>query len=162
VSGPIWPGAWHPATRGRPTSWLGLGLAAQSRPRKCPVERERGALAGTSVVAGRRQGAVGELTGATGRAPGKAVGGGAHPNGGAAWTWWRSLGTATFVGRERAPVAGGDGGAALQCRCGRGKVRAASIWDNGRGWEGHTVKRRRRCLSVGNWRGGGVSSGGSR
>jgi hypothetical protein len=46
--------------------------------------------------------------GATGRASGKAVGGGA------VWRWWRSLGTATFIGGERAPVAGGDGGVALQ------------------------------------------------
>jgi hypothetical protein len=35
------------------------------------------------VAAGQRQGAAGELTGATGSAPGKAVGGGAHSSGGA-------------------------------------------------------------------------------
>jgi hypothetical protein len=64
-------------------------------------------------VAGLRQGAAGELMGATGRALGKAVGGGAHPNGGAAWRRWRSLGTAAFIGGERALVAGGDGGVAL-------------------------------------------------
>jgi hypothetical protein len=83
------------------------------------------------MVAGRRQGAICELMGATGRASGKADGGGAHPNGGAAWRRWRSLGTAAFIGGERAPMADGDGGMALQCRCGRGKVRAASIGDNG-------------------------------
>jgi hypothetical protein len=42
------------------------------------------ALAGGSVAAGRWQGAASELTGATGRAPGKAVRGRAHPSSGAA------------------------------------------------------------------------------
>jgi hypothetical protein len=37
------------------------------------------------VAASRRQGAVSELAEATGRTPGKAVGGGAHPSGGVAW-----------------------------------------------------------------------------
>jgi hypothetical protein len=74
----------------------------------------------------------------------------------------RSLGTAAFVGGERALVSSDDGGAALQCQCRRGKVRAASIGDNGGGWEGLTVKRRRRWCSDGNRRGGGVSGGGSR
>jgi hypothetical protein len=58
----------------------------------------------------------GELVGAIGRAPGKEAGGGAHPNGGAAWRRWRSLGTMMFVSGETAPVAGGDGGTTLQCR----------------------------------------------
>jgi hypothetical protein len=65
------------------------------------------------VAAGRRQGAVDELAGATGRVPGKAVGGGAHPSGNAAWRWWRMLLSEAFVGREGAPVAGGDGGTTL-------------------------------------------------
>jgi hypothetical protein len=77
------------------------------------------------VVAGQWQGAIGELTGATRRVSGKAVGGGAHPNDGAVWRRWRSLRIA------------------LQCQCGRGKVREASIGDNGGGREGLTVKRRR-------------------
>jgi hypothetical protein len=63
---------------------------------------------------------------------------------------------------ERAPVAGGDGGMALQHRCGRGKVRAISIGDSGGGWEGLTVKRRRRGHSDENQRGGGVSGGENR
>jgi hypothetical protein len=64
------------------------------------------------------------------------------------------------IGGERAQVASGDGGAALQCRCRRGKVRVASIGDNDGGWEGLTVKRRRRWRSDGNQRGGGVFGGG--
>jgi hypothetical protein len=40
-------------------------------------------------------------------------------------------------------------------------VRAASIGDNSGGWEGLTVKGRRRWRSDGNRRGGGVSGGGS-
>jgi hypothetical protein len=51
--------------------------------------------------------------GATGRALGKAVGGGAHPNDVAAWRRWRILRTVAFIGGERALVAGGDGGVAL-------------------------------------------------
>jgi hypothetical protein len=85
----------------------------------------------------------------------------AHLNRGAAWRRWRSLGTMAFIGGERAPMAGGDGGTALQCRCRRGKVRAASIGDNGGGWEGLTVKRQRWWHSDRNQRGGGVSGGGS-
>jgi hypothetical protein len=65
------------------------------------------------VVSGLRQCAIGELTGATGRVSDKAIGGRAHPNGGAAWRRWRSLETAAFVRRERAPVLDGDGGVAL-------------------------------------------------
>jgi hypothetical protein len=40
-------------------------------------------------------------------------------------------------------------------------VRAASIGDNSGGWEGLTVKGRRRWRSDGNRRGGGASGGGS-
>jgi hypothetical protein len=76
-----------------------------------------------------------------GVAPGKAVGGGAHPNSGAAWRRWRNLRTAAFVGGERAPVASGDGGTVLQGQCGRGMVRAASIEEGqarrGGGLTGH-------------------------
>jgi hypothetical protein len=112
------------------------------------------------VAAGRRQGATGELTGATGRAPGKAVRGGADPTGDAVWRRWRMLRAVAFVGGEGALVAGCDGGMALQCRCGRGKARAASNGDNGGGWEGLTVKRRRWWRSDGNRRGGGGVSDG--
>jgi hypothetical protein len=52
---------------------------------KRPVERHRarapGALASGSVVAGRWQGAIGELAQPIGRATSKVVGGGAHPSG---------------------------------------------------------------------------------
>jgi hypothetical protein len=100
-----------PRVAGRQAAW-----ASASAWRPGPTEEEaRGvgtgrALTGGSVVAGRQQGAIGELVGATGRASGKAVGVGAHPNSGAAWRRWRSLGTTTFVSGERAPVASGDGG----------------------------------------------------
>jgi hypothetical protein len=57
---------------------------------------------------------------------------------------------AAFISGERTPVAGGDGGTTLQCRCGRGKVRVASTGDNGGGWEGLTLKRRRWWRSDGN------------
>jgi hypothetical protein len=59
-----------------------------------------------------------------------------------------------FISGEGAPVAGGDGGMALECQCGRRKVRAASNGDNGGGWKGITMKRQRRWHSVRNWRGG--------
>jgi hypothetical protein len=107
-----------------------------------------------------RQGVPREHQWGLGVASGKAFGGGAHPNGGAAWRRWRSLETAAFVGRERALVAGGDGGATVQCQCKKGKVRAFSIGDNGGGWKGLTVMRRRRWRSAGNRR-GGVSGGGN-
>jgi hypothetical protein len=71
------------------------------------------------------------------------------------------LRAAIFVGGERAPLAGGDRGTTLQCRRGRGTLRAASNGDNGGGWEGLTIKRWRRWRSDGNQRGGGVSGGGS-
>jgi hypothetical protein len=130
VSSPIRPkatahGALWPAMRGRPKGWLGLGLAARSG----------GALAGGPVAAGRRQGAAGEITGATGRALGKAVEGGAHPSGGTMERRWSMLRAVAFVGGDGASVAGGDGGTTLQCQCGRGKVRATSNGDNGGGWE---------------------------
>jgi hypothetical protein len=47
----------------------------------CPRDAD---LKNGSVAAGRWQGATGELVGGTGRAPGKAIGGGAHPSGGTA------------------------------------------------------------------------------
>jgi hypothetical protein len=140
----------------------GTGRAHRARsPHVVRACNDAGVLTDGSVVPGRWQGATGELMGATERVSGKAVRGGAHPNDGATWRRWRSLGTSAFIGGERAPVADGDRGVALQCWCGRGKVRAASIGDNGGGWEGLIVKRRRRWLSDGNRRGGGVSGGGS-
>jgi hypothetical protein len=93
------------------------------------------------VVAGQRQGAAGELARATGRASGKAVGGGAHPSGGATKRRWRMLRASAFIGGEGAPVADGDGGMTLQCRCRRGKVRASSNGDNGGGWKGLTMHK---------------------
>jgi hypothetical protein len=48
------------------------------------TQRHGGALTDGSVAASWRQGAAGELTGATGRASGKAIGGGAHQRGDAA------------------------------------------------------------------------------
>jgi hypothetical protein len=122
------------------------------------VRQHGGTLTGGWTVARCCQSAC---RGGTGRAPGKVVGGAAHPNGSAARKQWRSLRTMTFIGGERAPVASGDGGTGLQCRCGRGKVRAASIGENGGGWKGLTVKLRERWSSNGDRRGGGVSSGGS-
>jgi hypothetical protein len=87
------------------------------------------------VAAVRRQGAAGELVGATGRAPGKAIGGGAHSSGGAMERQWRMLWAAAFIGGEGAPVAGSDGGMSLQSRRGTGEVRPVSNGDNGGGWE---------------------------
>jgi hypothetical protein len=133
VSGPIQPGATsHSAWRPSPV--------AQS-PRPAHARWRGGALAGGSVVAGRWQRAAGALTGTTGRAPGKAVRGGAHPSGNVAWRRWRMLRAAAFIGGEGAPMAGDDGGMTLQCRCRRRKVRAASNGDNDGGWKGLTVKR---------------------
>jgi hypothetical protein len=97
------------------------------------------------VVAGRRLGAAGELVGAaTRRAPSKAVGGGAHPSGGAAWRRWRMLRAAAFNGGEAAPVMDDVDGVALQCWGKKEKVRSASNGDDGGGWEGLTMKWRRR------------------
>jgi hypothetical protein len=61
-------------------------------------------LTGSLVVVVRRQGVVGELTGTTGRALGKAVGGGTHPSGGTAWMRWRMLRAVAFNGGEATPV----------------------------------------------------------
>jgi hypothetical protein len=72
-----------------------------------------GALACGLVVAGRWQGAADELMGAIGRAPSKAVRGGAHPSGGAASRRWRMLQATAFISGEGAPVASGDGGLTL-------------------------------------------------
>jgi hypothetical protein len=65
------------------------------------------------VVAGRWQGDTGELTGATGREPGKAVGSGAHPRGGTAWRRWRMLRAAAFNAGEAAPMIDDVDGVAL-------------------------------------------------
>jgi hypothetical protein len=93
----------QPTMRGRPTSRLGLGLAAQSSrgsgPRRigrarvrCAhgavtarspcVRRRGGTLASDSVVAGRWQGVLGEHQWVPGVAPGKEEGVGAHQRGG--------------------------------------------------------------------------------
>jgi hypothetical protein len=70
-----------------------------------------GAVARSSAA--RWQGATGELAGATGRAPGKAVRGGAHPSGGAMERQQRMLRAAAFVGAEGAPVTNDVEGVAL-------------------------------------------------
>jgi hypothetical protein len=80
------------------------------------------------VVAGLWQGAAGELTGATGRAPGKAVRGRAHTSGGAAWRRWRMLRAVAFNSGEASPVTDDIDGVALQCWGRREKVRGESIW----------------------------------
>jgi hypothetical protein len=103
--------------------------------RSSRTRRLGGALNCGSVAAGRRQGATGELMGATGRAPGKAIGGGAHLSGGVMERWWRMLWAAAFIGGEGAPVVNSDGGTTLQSRRGTGEVRPASNGDNGGGWE---------------------------
>jgi hypothetical protein len=93
----------QPTTCGRPTSRLGLGLAAQSSrgsgPRRigrecvgCAhgavtarspcVRRRGGTLASGSMVAGRWQGVLGEHQWVPGVAPGKEEGAGAHQRGG--------------------------------------------------------------------------------
>jgi hypothetical protein len=62
---------------GRPKGWLGLGLAARSGGETTRItvrDARDGTLVGLLVVAGQRQGAAGELAGATGRASSKAVG----------------------------------------------------------------------------------------
>jgi hypothetical protein len=96
---PVQPRKWPTAGGGGAGHAIGADTAHSSR---------GGALTGASVVAGRWHGAADELAGAIGRSPGKAVGGGAHPNGGAVWRRWRSLETMVFVAGERALVAGGD------------------------------------------------------
>jgi hypothetical protein len=76
----------------------------------------------------RWQDAAGELAGATRRAPGKAVGGGAHPSDGVTERQWRMLRAAAFVSGEGAPVTDGIDGVALQCRGRKENVRGESIW----------------------------------
>jgi hypothetical protein len=66
-----------------------------------------------------------------GGAPGKVVGGGAHPNGGAAWRRWRTLGTAVFSGDDGAPVIGGGRLELLQHRGRKARVRRGSIQKGG-------------------------------
>jgi hypothetical protein len=60
--------------------------------------------------------------------PGKAVGGGAHPSGGAAWRRWRMLQVAAFNGGEAAPITNDVDGVALQCQGKKEKVRGEPIW----------------------------------
>jgi hypothetical protein len=82
VLGPVQPGAtahgaWRPATRGRPTSRLGLGLAARSsRGGGSAVCARGGTLASGSAVAGRWQGSAEEDQDAPPRAPVEEVDGG--------------------------------------------------------------------------------------
>jgi hypothetical protein len=99
-------GAWRPATRGRPKSRLGHGLAAQlsgatgprgllQRARAGAVTTHRlhagrrgGVLTGGLAVARRWQGVAGDLEGVTGKVPGKE----------------ERAGKAAFTGGEGAPV----------------------------------------------------------
>jgi hypothetical protein len=156
VSGPIQPeatvhGVRRPATPDQSKGWSGA-LTVRSPHTACVLD----GVVAHSLAAGRWHGAVGELMGATGRASGKAIGGGAHLSGDMTWRRWRMLWVAVFIGGEGAPVASGDGGTTLQCRRERGKVRVASNGDNGGRWEGLAVKRQRRWRSDGNQRGGGA------
>jgi hypothetical protein len=96
-----------------------------------------------------------------GGAPGKAVGGGAHPSGGAVWRWWRMLRAAAFNGGEAAPVTHDIDGVALQCRGRREKVSGEPIWTERERVVVLTDDGGRRRCSGGNQRGGGVSGGGS-
>jgi hypothetical protein len=180
VSGPIRPEAiahvarW-PATRGWASAWrpgpAETWPAARERcvcverasgadtARSSRVQRCIGALTGSSVAAGRWQGAAGELARDIGRVPSKAVRGGAHPSGAATERWWRMLRAAAFTGGEVAPVMDDVNNVPLQCRGKREKVRGESIWTereravvltNKGGW--------RRCMG-GNQIGGGISGG---
>jgi hypothetical protein len=113
--------------RDRQKGWVGLGLATRSggdvthdaesvrvqRSRSRRGHRTQLAHVMTWWCTGWRQGAAGELTGATGRAPDKGIRCGAHPSGGVAERRWRMLRATTFVGGEGGPVAGGDGGTTL-------------------------------------------------
>jgi hypothetical protein len=78
--------------------------------------------------------------GATGRTPGKAVGGRAHPSNGVAWGGGE-LQAAAFNGGETASMTAGDGGMALLYRGGRGKVRRMTI---GSHYERRSGSSRRR------------------
>jgi hypothetical protein len=89
------------------------------------IASTRDGVVAHSPAAGQWQGAAGELTGAKGRASGNAVGGGAHPSGGAMKRQRRMLRVAAFISGEGAPMFRGDGGTTLQCQCGRGDVRVA-------------------------------------
>jgi hypothetical protein len=80
------------------------------------------------VAASQRQGAAGELAGATRRALGKAVWGGAHPSGDTAWRRWRMIRAAGFNDGGVALVTDDIDGVALQCQGRREKVRGESIW----------------------------------
>jgi hypothetical protein len=99
ASNPAWgysPQVWWAATRGWPKGRLGLRLVVRSsRGAACG-----GTLTDGPVAASRRQGVPREHQWGPGMAPGKAIGGGSHPNGDAAWRRWRSLRTTAFVGGE--------------------------------------------------------------
>jgi hypothetical protein len=91
-----WASAWRPGPTEEVAHGTGTGCASRARLRcgHCahPVRattwwRAHRWLSGRWAAAR----CCGELVGAIGRAPGKAAGGGAHPNGGAAWRRWRSL-----------------------------------------------------------------------
>jgi hypothetical protein len=91
----------------------GAGTARVERARSPRTTRAHDGAVARSPAAGWRQGATSELTEATGRAPGNAVGGGVHPSGGVTERRWRMLRATAFIGGEGAPVAGGDGGTTL-------------------------------------------------
>jgi hypothetical protein len=143
-------GAWRPATRDRPKSWLGHGLAAQPNgttglrgllqrasaaragaviTRRPRAGRRSSVLAGGSAVARRWQGVAGDLEGVTGKVAGKEERAGAHQNGGSTVRREESSGTAAFADGEGALVGGDSGCGVLQHRCERGELGLAPIWE---------------------------------
>jgi hypothetical protein len=67
-----------------------------------------------STAASRRQGAAGDLEGATGEVPGKEEGAGAHQNGGPTVRWHKRRWTMVFNGGGIAPVVIDECGRVLQ------------------------------------------------
>jgi hypothetical protein len=84
-------------------------------------------LAGASAGAGRWQGVVGDLEGATGKVPGKDERAGAHRNGGSTVRRRKQRQAAVFNGGGVAPVVVDVCGGVLQHRCERGKLGLAPI-----------------------------------
>jgi hypothetical protein len=114
------------------------------------------------VVVGRWQGAIGELTGAIGRAPDKEGASGAHRGRRSTVRWRKQLWAAAFTGGGGAPVIGGGRLGLLQywrkkARVRRGSIGAQSCTGVGRTEEGKigsddglgNGEERRRC---GHWR----------
>jgi hypothetical protein len=111
----------------------GTVTAQSSCARRCG-----GALVSCSVVVGRQQGAAGELTGATGRAPGKVGAGGAHRGHRSMVRWRKLLRAVVFTSGREAPVIGGGRLGLLQYRRKKARVRRGSIGARSRAGMGHT------------------------